>query len=264
MKKVDGKVAIVTGGGDGIGRSTCELLAKEGAQVVVTDINVALAKETAKRIEDNGGMAVAMAHDVANEDDWESVMAGTLKRFKKLDILVNNAGTASSTECKDMSFSDWRRVLSVNLDGTFLGVRSAINAMLQNNPTTGSIINISSDAADFGGGSAVSYNASKGGVRSLSRACAIECRDKGYQIRVNSIQPGCIDTKLAHLKNKDGLKQAMVLGEPIDIAKGVLFLASEDSSFVRGIELNINSGFSASMYNHQIYAAIDYEIGDSN
>ena len=254
----------MTGGGGGIGRCTCELLAKEGAQVVVTGRNIDSVKETAKRIEDSSGIAVAMTHDVASEDDWESVMAGTLERFKKLDILVNNAGISSLDECKDMTFSDWRQVLSVNLDGTFLGMRSAINAMLQNNPTTGSIINISSVGADFGGCSAVSYNASKGGVRSLSRACAVECRDKGYQIRVNSIQPSGIDTKLLSSKNKDELKQAMVLGDPIDIAKGVLFLASEDSSFIRGIELNIDSGFSASMFNHQIYAAIDFEIGDSN
>ena len=255
MNRVDGKVALVTGGGSGIGKASCKLLAEAGAQVIVTDIDISSAKETVKNIVASGREVVAIEHDVANEADWSRVIDFTLEHFKKLDVLVNNAGTGSVEECKDISLEEWRRVLSVNLDGVFLGMRSAINTMISNERATGSIINISSPAALFGGGAAVSYCASKGGVRALSRSAAVECRIKGYHIRVNSIHPGAIDSQMAALENKDELKQALVMGEPIDIARGVLFLASDDSSFMRGSELVIDSGISASLFNNELYEA---------
>jgi len=253
MNRVDGKVAIVTGGGSGMGKASCELLAKAGAQVVVTDINLASAQETKKIIIETGGDAIAIQHDVANETDWKTVIDLTLEHFKKLDVLVNNAAIPSAGEksitgqekdFKDTSLEDWRTVQSVNFDGVFLGIRYAINTMI-GNEQTGSIINIASTAGIEADGSPVPYAASKGGVRMLSKAAAVDCRTGGYDIRVNSIYPGPIDTSMRlpieeSLKQK--LKQEGHLGAPIDIARGVLFFASDDSSFITGSELVIAGG----------------------
>lgn len=258
MNRVDNKVALVTGGGSGMGKATCELLAKAGAQVVVTDINLSSAEGTVKTILDFGGEAIAIQHDVASEADWQKAMDLTLERFKKLDVLVNNAAipsagkksiTGQEKDFKDTSIEDWRTVQNVNFDGVFLGMRLAINTMI-GNKRKGSIINISSVAALVADGSPVPYAASKGGVRMLSKAAAIDCKTKGYNIRVNSIYPGGIDTPM-RLPIKESLMQKLkqngYIGEPIDIARGVLFLASDDSSFITGNELVIDGGGSASM-----------------
>ena len=259
MNRVDNKVALVTGGGSGMGKATCELLAKAGAQVVVTDINLESANGTVKTIIDSGGEAIAIEHDVASEADWNRVIDLTLEHFKKLDVLVNNAAIPSAGEksitgqekdFKDTSLEDWRTVQGVNFDGVFLGMRCAINAMIDNKHT-GSIINISSVAALVAEGSPVPYAASKGGVRMLSKAAAIDCKTKGYNIRVNSIYPGAIDT-LMRPPTKESLirkmKQDGHMGEPIDIARGVLFLASDDSSFTTGSELVIDGGATSSLF----------------
>jgi len=261
MNRVDGKVALVTGGGSGIGKASCELLAKAGAQVVVADINLSSAQETAKAILDAGGEAIAIQQDVTSETDWSRVIDLTLEHFKKLDVLVNNAGIGAPRGskgtslddflCKDTSLEDWRSVQSVNFDGVFLGIRSAINAMIDNE-RTGSIINISSTAGLVGGASTVPYSASKGGVRILSKSVAIECRTKGYNIRVNSIFPGAIDTPFnlpIEESRKQEMKQQRVMAEPIDIARGVLFLASDDSLFMTGSDLIIDGGLTASVFN---------------
>jgi len=258
MNRVDDKVALVTGGGSGMGKATCELLAKAGAQVVVTDINLASAKETVKTIMNSGGEAIAIQHDVASEVDWQNAIDLTLAKFKKLDVLVNNAAipsagkksaTGQEKDFKDTLLEDWRTVQGVNFDGVFLGMRSAINTMI-GNKQTGSIINISSVAALVAEGSLIPYAASKGGVRMLSKAAAIDCKTKRYNIRVNSIYPGGIDTPM-RLPIKESvmrkLKQNGLMGEPIDIARGVLFLASDDSSFITGIELVIDGGATASL-----------------
>ena len=261
MNRVDDKVALITGGGSGMGRAACELLAKAGAQVVVTDINIASAEETVKAILDAGGEALAVQHDVSCEADWRRAMELTLEHFKKLDVLVNNAAipcagqssiTGQEKDFKECSIEDWRTVQSVNFDGVFLGVRSAINTMI-GNKLTGSIINISSVAGLVADGSSVPYAASKGGVRMLSKAAAIDCKSKGYNIRVNSIYPGAIDTPMRlsteeSLAGKQKMKQGGHMGEPVDIARGVLFLASDDSRFITGSELVIDGGVSASLF----------------
>lgn len=253
MNRVDDKVALISGGGSGMGKASCELLAKAGAQVVVTDIDLASAQETVQTILDSGGEAIAIQHDVASEVDWQRVIDLTLEHFKKLDVLVNNAAIpGQKKDFKDTQIEDWRTIQSVNFDGVFLGIRSAINAMI-GNKHTGSIINISSAAGLVAEGSPVSYAASKGGVRMLSKAAAIDCKTKGYKIRVNSIYPGAIDTPLRRLlkesvTQRQKLKQDGHMGEPIDIARGVLFLASDDSSFITASELVIDGGVTASLF----------------
>lgn len=255
MNRVDGKVAIVTGGGSGIGRASCELMAKAGAQVVVADIDISSAEETVKNIVDAGGEAVAIALDAASESDWEKVITFTLEHFKKLDVLVNNAGIAVQGSIKDTSLDDWEKVIAVNMSGTFLGTRDAINAMIDN-PKGGAIINISSIAGLIEEKSPVSYAASKGGVRMFSKAAAAECKREGHNIRVNSIYPGGIDTPAA---SKGASEEVIAwirktvkegnMGEPIDIARGVLFLASDDSSYVTGSELVIDGGVTTTIFN---------------
>ena len=256
MNRVDGKIVLVTGGGSGLGKASCELLAKAGASVVVSDINLIAAEETVKTIIDSGGEAVEMQHDVVSETDWQQVVDFTLERYGRLDVLVNNAGiSATNRGCLETSLEEWRKVHSINLDGTFLGVRIAMGTM-RNNKQAGSIINISSISALSGGGM-FSYSSSKGAVRSLTRAAAIECGAKGYNIRVNAIYPGDIETPMIRRAVENGewaqetLDLAMKtipmgrMAQPIEIAKGVLFLASDDSSYMTGSDLVIDGGHTA-------------------
>ena len=254
MNRVDNKVVLITGGGSGIGQSSCELLAKAGAKIVVSDINLSSANETAKTIVDAGGEAIAIQHDIASEADWENALAVTVKQFETLDVLVNNAGTGTLEECKNTSLKDWQKVIDINLSGTFLGIRSAINIM-QHNHTMSSIINISSTSGLVGGGRAP-YSASKGGITMLTKSVAIECGRLGYDIRVNTIYPGAIDTPMNHIyedeaKNLEAMAEHAKLiplgrhGQPIEIARGVLFLASDDSSFMTGSALVIDGGYTA-------------------
>jgi 3(or 17)beta-hydroxysteroid dehydrogenase len=250
MNRVDGKVAFVTGGGAGLGKASCELLAAEGAKVMVSDINLALAEDTAQSIIKSGGEAVAVQHDVASEADWQQAVALTLEQFSKLDVLVNNAGICLPSRSADTSLEDWRKVQSVNLEGVFLGVRSAINAMIDN-PSTGSIINIASIAGLIGDCD-LSYSASKGGVRMLTKTAAIDCGRQGYNIRVNAIYPGGINTPMsAKVKHSKGMQTALTMyplgrmAEPIEIAYGVLFLASDESSYMTGADLVMDGGITA-------------------
>jgi len=254
-KSMKNKVAIVTGGGSGIGRASCQLLALHGADLVVTDVNLSSAEETANQIRAEGGSAFAIQHDVSCEKDWEEVLSTVSTRYQQLDVLVNNAGMGLMGECKDITLTDWRRVLGVNLDGTFLGTKMAIRSMLEQD-VSGSIINISSATGLVGGG-IVSYDASKGGVTLLTKSVAAECGRLGYNIRVNSIHPGPINTPMdyADRTNKEEKQKAIDAicartpmgrcGEPIEIAQGVLFLASDASSYMTGSALVIDGGYTA-------------------
>lgn len=253
MDRVKNKIAIVTGGAVGIGRAEALLLAREGASITVTDLDEAGAEKTAAEIRSEGGRAIHLRHDVSVESDWDKVIARTLKEFGRLDVLVNNAGVIIYKKIEDTSLSDWRRLMSVNLDGVFLGTKAAIAAMKKTGG--GSIINIASVAALIANPDAAAYHASKGGVRAFSKAAAVECSRAGYNynIRVNSIYPGVINTAMADdLRSDEGKLQTALnwhamgrFGEPEEIAYGVLYLASDESSFLTGSELVIDGGWTA-------------------
>jgi 3(or 17)beta-hydroxysteroid dehydrogenase len=248
MGRVQGKVAIVTGGASGIGEAEARVLAREGANVVVSDINVEAGEQIAKEI---GG--VFLEHDVASEDAWQSVIASTLDRFGRLDVLINNAGIAVMADIEETSTELWRKMLAVHLDATFVGCKYAIGAMKGSGG--GSIVNTSSTAALKGMGLHFAYTAAKGGIRALTKSVACHCKVKGYGIRCNSIHPGGIMTPLlvAAVSVGDQLdaddpvalektRLAMGFGEPNDVANFVLFLASEESKHVNGAELVIDDG----------------------
>ena len=252
---LSGKVAVVTGAGGGIGSATCELLAERGAKVVATDVNFSSAEQTAQNIISSGGQAIAIQHDVTSESDWQHVMDQTLNQFKKLDILVNNAGTIALGEVKDVSLKDWQKVINVNLDGVFLGVRSAINAMIDNEEMC-SIVNISSAAGFIGDSHTASYSASKAGVRLLTKSVALECAQNNYNIRVNSVCPGNTDKQMGAFLDTEEQRSAFLakakknyplgrVGETSDIAKSILFLASDESSWITGIDFVIDGGLTA-------------------
>jgi len=253
MDRVKGKVAVVTGGGGGMGRAEALLLAGEGASVVVTDLEESAARNVAAEISSQGGKALFSRLDVTSETDWSTVIQKTLKEFGRLDVLVNNAGVILYKKIEEISLAEWRWLLSVNLDGVFLGTRSAIEAMKKGGG--GSIINIASVAGLIGNPDASAYHASKGGVRSFSKAAAIEFSKAGYDynIRVNSIYPGVINTRMADDLMKDEAKYKTALswhamghfGEPEDVAYGVLYLASDESKFLTGSELVIDGGWTA-------------------
>ncbi len=253
MKRVKDKVAIVTGAASGMGEASARLLAREGAKVVMSDINEVAGDRIAMEIAGQGDTCVFMKHDVASESDWQRVIAGTLERFARLDVLVNNAGVTVNKDIEETTLEEWRWVMSVNLDGVFLGVKYAMGAMKKTGG--GSIINISSAGGIVGQLWAAAYNASKGGVRLLTKAAALECSKAGrdYNIRVNSIHPGCVRTALLEplLKKKEmadiinSLHPIGHLGDPEDVAYAVLYLASDESKFATGSELVIDGGYTA-------------------
>ena len=255
MKRVENKVALVTGSGLGLGRACAILLAREGASVMVTDVNEPEGRTTAEEIVEAGGEAMFLRQDVASEADWDAVIAATLRRFGRLDILVNNAGVALGSSVETTTLEQWRALMAVNLDGVFMGTKCAIAAMKATGG--GSIINLSSIEGLIGDPNLAAYNASKGGVRIFTKSAALHCAKAGYKIRVNSVHPGYIWTPMVekYLAAQPDPEAAMALvaslhpvghlGEPDDIAYGVLYLASNESKFVTGAELVIDGGYTA-------------------
>jgi 3(or 17)beta-hydroxysteroid dehydrogenase len=256
MGRVEGKTAIVTGAARGLGEAIARLLAREGAKVAITDILEDVGEKTAEGIRREGGKAIFLRHDVTSEDSWIEVVEKTLSEFGKLDVLVNNAGIQLIKEIADTSLEEWRRLMSVNLDGVFLGTKHAIRTMRDSGG--GSIINISSAAGIIGTpDDTAAYSASKGGVRLFTKAAAIECSKAGhnYNIRVNSVHPGIIETDMvASMMAQDAeLKKRMesnhplgFLGKPIDIAYIVLYLASDESRLATAAEFVLDGGWTAS------------------
>jgi NAD(P)-dependent dehydrogenase (short-subunit alcohol dehydrogenase family) len=256
--RVKGKIALVTGGASGIGRASALLLAKEGATVVVTDVQDDAGKDCAAKIKQAGGDAVFLHHDVANEEAWIGVVGEIKSRFGRLDVLVNNAGIAIAGLITEMSLADWRKQESINLDGVFLGVKHSLPLMRASGG--GSIINISSLAGLKGAANLAGYCATKGGVRLFSKAAAMECAAARDNVRVKSVHPGIIETPIwlaiipganapgANAPDLDTLSSTIVptgqKGVPDDIAAGVLYLASDESRYVTGSELVIDGGMS--------------------
>ena len=254
MGRLDGKVALITGGASGLGKATGQLMAKEGATVVLSDLQEVEGTAVSKQIKENGGHCFFIKQDTTSEEGWQDICDSILENHGHLDILLNGAGVGSSAvEIEDMDFSTWRSCLSVNLDGVFLGCKYGIRAMRKGNG--GSIINISSILGFAGLATATNYCASKGGVRLLTKAAALECARKTPLVRVNSIHPGFIDTPMvagAIQKRGPEFRNYIEdnvplggLGEPIDIAEGVVYLASDGAKFVTGTELTIDGGFLA-------------------
>ena len=185
--RVAGKVAIVTGGASGIGHSCALRLAGEGASVMVTDIQDDAGAETVAAIQDKGGVAEFLHHDVTSESDWQSVVAATMASMGGVHVLVNNAGIGIGGSIVTMKLADGQRQQAINLDGVFLGIKHCIPAMQESG--SGSIINMSSVAGLKGSANLAAYNATKGGVRIFTKGVALECAQSGWPIRVNSVHP---------------------------------------------------------------------------
>ena len=260
--RVEGKVALITGGASGIGRSCAERLAQEGAIVVVTDVQDDKGAQTVADITAAGGKASYLPHDVTGEQPWIDVVAAIKAQHGRLDILVNNAGIGISGSVLTMPLADFQKQTAVNLDGVFLGVKHSIPLMRENGG--GSIINMSSVAGLKGSAILAGYCATKGAVRLFTKSVALECAAAKDGIRVNSVHPGIIETPIWDSIMGTGevgdnarpprpaVLDAMTLegvplgkkGFPEDIANGVLWLASDESQYVTGAEIVIDGGFS--------------------
>lgn len=253
MGRCEGKVAIVTGAASnpGLGRATAIALAREGAKLVVTDVDEAGAGDCADVIVRAGGDAFSLRQDVTDEAGWQTVMDATLARFGQLNVLVNNAGIAVLGRFETMSLADWNRQIEVNLTSVFLGCRAAIAPMRA--AGGGSIVNLSSVAGLVGLPTCVAYGAAKGGVRIMSKAIAVE--SAGDNIRCNSVHPGVIWTNMqsqatgrADPGDRTAPRERIPLGrmgEPDDIANCILYLASDESNYVTGAEFTVDAGMTA-------------------
>jgi len=242
--KLTGKVALVTGAAQGIGRAIGLLLARNGADIVVSDINLEKAEETAKEIRAIGPKAMALKVDVSNLSDVERMVEGILEKLAKIDILVNNAGITRDKLILRMTEEDWDAVLGVNLKGTFNCTKAVIRHMTKQR--SGKIVNIASVVGEMGNAGQANYSASKAGVIGLTKTIAREYAQRG--INVNAIAPGYIETPMTEAlpgKAKEELKKLIPmerLGKPEDVAEAVLFLVSEESNYITGQVLNVNGG----------------------
>ena len=249
---MQGKIAIVTGAASdpGLGNQTAVTLAREGAKVVVTDIDAAGAEACAAKIRAAGGEAIALAHNVASEDAWLEVLAATIKAYGRLDVLVNNAGIAVLKPLEDLTLADWNRQIEVNLTSVFLGCKYGAAEMRKTGG--GSIVNLSSVAGLVGLPTCTAYSASKGGVRLMSKTIAAEMGK--HNIRCNSVHPGVIWTNMQAGAGGGDRARAETMaaglplgrvGDPDDIANCILYLASDESRYVTGAEFTVDAGMTA-------------------
>jgi NAD(P)-dependent dehydrogenase (short-subunit alcohol dehydrogenase family) len=254
MGQVEDKVAIVTGGASGIGAACAATLAREGAKVVITDLDDTGGQAVVDKICRAGGEALFLHQDVSLEESWPGVIDATERRFGRLDVMVANAGIGILCRAIEMSLADWRRQTAVNLDGVFLSVKYAVPAMRR--AGGGSIIITSSVAGLRGSAGLAGYCATKGGVRLFAKAVAMECAAAGDGIRINTVHPGVIDTPIwtklpvsagsnAPIDPNEVARTGVPFGragQAQDIANGVLFLASDASNYMTGAELVIDGG----------------------
>lgn len=244
LAKMDGKVALITGGASGLGAEDARVLAREGARVVITDVQDRLGQEVAASIPD----CLYLNHDVRDEARWREVVEATIDRFGRLDTLVNNAGLVRFAHIELMSYADYKLQVDVMLDGTFLGCHVALPHMSKDG--SGAIINMASIAGLMGISAIPAYSAAKAGIIGMTRSIAVHCREQGYKIRCNAIAPGGIATPMtaqavAELPDDDpgrGQTNAFGMGQPSDIANMVLYLACEDGRHITGTTITIDNG----------------------
>ena len=246
-RRLEEKVVLVTGAASGLGLADASLLAEYGAKVVMTDVNPdgeSLAQEIG---------ADFLTHDVADENRWQAVMQFVEEKHGRLDGLVNNAGIAIIANIETTTTEMWRKTLAIHLDGTFFGCQAAIPLMKKS--VGGSIVNMSSTAALVGIPAYLAYSAAKGGIRSMTKAIAVHCRNERLNIRCNSVHPGSISTPMVHeavrelvgvdLVNQDdpeATRQKMGIGEPSDVAHMVAYLLSDEAKHVNGAEMVVDNG----------------------
>ena len=250
MGRLENKVAIVTGGSKGIGEAIAERFVEEGAKVVITARHTEEGEALANKLGEN---ALFIQQDVSKKAEWEKVIKETIDHFGKVNIIVNNAGIGVYADVEQMDDDNWDKTIGINLTGTMWGIKLGIKAM-KDNGEKNSIINLSSIEGLIGDPDLFAYNASKGGVRLMTKSAALDCARKGYDIQVNSIHPGYVVTPLVeHLMETDPkVKEHLIslhpmgrLGKPVEIANLALYLASDESSFSTGSEFVADGGYTA-------------------
>lgn len=263
--RLDGKTALVSGAARGIGAAIAQALAQAGAAVVVSDVAEGAGRETVAAIVKAGGRAAFQKLDVTQESQWQAAIAASIAQFGGLDVLVNNAGIETSALLTQCSLEDFRRVQQVNVEGVFLGVKHAVAAMSPGGAAGrgGSIVNLSSVAGLIGTTGHIAYHASKGAVRLLTKAAAVECAQLGTGVRINSVHPAIVATAMGtqfvqdfvdlkimpdYATSEAAFKAAHPMGRfgaPSDIASAVLYLASDAARWITGSELVLDGGYTA-------------------
>jgi 3(or 17)beta-hydroxysteroid dehydrogenase len=266
MNRLDGKVALISGAARGIGAETARLMIAAGARVALGDVLDERGRETVRALGDAGGEAVYTHLDVTREEDWAAAIALAVDRFGGLDILVNNAGVFIGKSIEEATLADWHRLCGVNLTGAFLGTKLALPALRESarrSPCGSAIVNLSSVAGLVGSSGDPLYSMTKGGVALFTKSAALEFARKGYRIRVNSIHPGITETDMGQqvlvMRSRslgtndleEARQQALArlpigrMGTVTDIAKGIIFLASDDAAFMTGAGLVVDGGITA-------------------
>jgi NAD(P)-dependent dehydrogenase (short-subunit alcohol dehydrogenase family) len=266
MNRLDGKVALISGAARGIGAETARLMVEAGARVAIGDVLDARGQETARAIAGAQGAAIYLHLDVTGEEDWRRAVAATVAQFGRLDILVNNAGLFLGKGIEEASLDEWQRLAAVNLTGIFLGTKLALPALREAARTSAAgsaVVNLASVAGLVGSQLDPLYSLTKGGVTLFTKSAALEFARKGYRIRVNSIHPGVIETDMGEATFVARARDAGTndvaamreraraahpigrLGQPLDIAKGIVFLASDDAAFMTGAGVVVDGGLTA-------------------
>ncbi len=251
MARFDGKIALVTGAASGIGKETARQFAAEGAWVAIADINNEAGQASAKAL---GPSGFYVHLDVTSEQSWQDALAAVEARFGGLHVLVNAAGISPGDTIEDASLEHWHKVHAICLDGVFLGCKHGIP--LIDRSGGGAIVNISSVAGLLGVPHLSSYSSAKAGVRNLTKSMAMHCTRRGYNIRCNSIHPGSVETPILQQVHPGPMEERHIqarakaipmrrIGQPVEIAKPILFLASDDASFITGTELVVDGGYTA-------------------